>query len=180
MVCPRCITAVRRILGSEGLQVQQVSLGEAEVKEDNISSDTLKHIRENLEAEGFVLLEDESSRLVSSVKSALIDAVWGEGIPSCQNLSDYIAEKIPGKSFAYISALFSQTEGKSLDKYYIALKVKRAKELLSYGDLSASEIAYTLGYSSPAHFSSQFKQATGFTPKEFRSEHPHRDGIEKM
>lgn len=179
MVCPRCIAAVKRILTSEGLHPRGVILGEAEVEEDSIDADTLGRVRQALEDEGFSLLEDENSRIVSAVKAALVDAVWGEGIPSYQTLSAFVEEKLPRKSFAQVSALFSQTEGKTLERYYISLKIERAKELLSYGDCPANEIAYELGYSSPAHFSSQFKQATGVTPKEFRLTHPHRSGIDK-
>lgn len=164
MVCPRCITAVRTILVTGGFSVEEVSLGEAVVKED-LTEEQLKSLANKLQDEGFELLDDPRSCLVEQIKIGVLQ--WVRMSYQRPKLSDYISD-IAHRDYSSLSKLFSQVKGVTIEHFAIQHRVEYAKELLSYSQQSVSEIAYTLGYSSPAHLTSQFKQQTGMSPKEFR------------
>lgn len=164
MVCPRCITAVRAILVSMGLAVEKVTLGLA-VIEENLTEDQLKLLASILLAEGFELLDDPRSCIVEQIKICVLQWVRMNG--QRPKLSDYISDTTH-RDYSSLSKLFSQTKGVTIEHFAIQHRVEYAKELLSYSQRTISEIAYTLGYSSPAHLTSQFKQQTGMSPKEFR------------
>ncbi len=179
MVCSRCIRVVREELSILGLHVERVTLGEAIVEGADLNTAA---IRERLHANGFELLETESAKLVESIKTHIIELVQSDDLSEQEeNLSDIIAKRI-GRDYAALSHLFSSVEAITIERYFILQKVERVKELLTYGELSASEIAYKLGYSSPAHLSRQFRQTTGFTPTEFKRtrEHQHRIPLEEI
>ena len=177
MVCPRCGRVVREELENLGLQVQQVELGRAVVCSKGELP--LQQIREALEAAGFELLEDQKARLVEQIKNLIIDLVHHHPKELQVNYSDYIAERI-GREYHYLSQLFSQLENVTIERYIILQKIERVKELLVYGELTLSEIAWQLHYSSVAHISSQFKQVTGFTPTEFKKLKGHRKGLDQV
>ena len=122
-------------------------------------------------ANEFDLLDDPKQKLVEQVKTLIINEVFYEKgkKPAHQNVSDFLAEKT-GHEYPQLSALFSASEGITIEKYAIAQKIEKVKELLTYGELTISEIAFRLGYSSVQHLSSQFKQVTGQTPGGFRQE----------
>ena len=153
MVCPRCISAVRDLLVSEGLTVISVSLGDVEI-EDNLSDEERHSLADKLRDIGFELLDDPRFQLVEQIRVAVLNWVRSEG--ERPRLSDYLSCQL-SKDYSALSKLFSEV-----------------KELLCYSQLSTSEIAYRLGYSSPAYLSSQFKQVTGMTPKEFRELGHHK------
>lgn len=166
MVCPRCIAAVRRTLEQAGPRVVSVTLGEAEIEEE-LSAERKAEVATALGEQGFELLEDRRSRIIGAVKSSLIELLGGaETVPDAR-LSDYLAGKLH-LDYKYLSTLFSETQGRTLEKYFIALKIERVKELLVYDELTLSEIAFRLGYSSVAHLSSQFKRTTGLTPSRYK------------
>ena len=167
MVCDRCKRVVREELGKLGYAVLQVGLGEAEISTTGESVD-LVQIREVMLANGFELLDDRKTKLIEQVKLAIIELVHrGEEAELHMNTSDYIAEKI-GTDYNYLSTLFSSFEGITIEKYLILQRIERVKELLVYNELSLKEIAFTLGYSSVAHLSNQFKKVTGLTPSHFK------------
>ena len=115
---------------------------------------------------GFELLDDPRSQLVEQMRVCVIEWVRMEG--ERPKLSDYLSTRLH-KDYSLLSKLFSEVKGITLERYAILHRIEYAKELLCYNQLSTSEIAYMLGYSSPAHFSAQFKQITGMTPKMMRA-----------
>lgn len=164
MVCPRCITAVRAILASMGFTIEDVTLGEA-VIENDLTEEQRKSLASKLQEDGFELLDDPRSCLVEQIKVAVLQ--WVRMDSQRPKLSDYISD-IAHRDYSSLSKLFTQVKGVTIEHFAIQHRVEYAKELLSYSQHSISEIAYTIGYSSPAHLTSQFKQQTGMSPKEFR------------
>ncbi|MEE9466493.1 MAG: AraC family transcriptional regulator [Candidatus Neomarinimicrobiota bacterium] len=167
MVCDRCVRVVREELEGIGFQVLDVRLGSADVQSSAESLD-LEMVRDVLDASGFDLLHDRQAQLVSQIKAAILELVHGGGLEEMnRNFSDYLARNV-GRSYSYLSKLFSDLEQITIEKYIILQKIEKVKELLVYDELSLSEIAYMLGYSSTQHLSGQFKTVTGLTPTAFR------------
>ncbi len=167
MVCPRCIESVQEVLINEGFEVQQIKLGEAEIDRQP-SADQLERISKLLQNKGFELLQDKKKIIVDQVKSEIIKLVHhSENEILNVNLSRHLSELI-GADYSSISTLFSSSEGITIEKFTILQKIEKVKELLSYGELTASEIAYKMGYSSAAHLSAQFKKETGMTPGQYK------------
>lgn len=170
MVCPRCIKVVREELTKAGATVGEVTLGTAEILSDDIETTKLAAI---LEENGFELIEEKSAKLVNAVKSFVIKLIRS-GLLEDQKLKiSTLLEQELSKDYNYISQLFSQAENTTLEKYIIAQKTEQVKEWLVYDELTLSEMAYKLGYSSVAYLSSQFKQVTGFTPSVFKKLKQH-------
>lgn len=169
MVCPRCIIAVKNILESEGVTVKSISLGDAEIEEE-LTDERRLSVARKLQDMGFELLDDPRSQLVEQIRIAVQQ--WVRMNEERPKLSDYLADNLK-KDYSTISKLFSEVRGITIERFAIIHRIEYAKELLCYSQLSTSEIAYKLGYSSPAHLSSQFKQVTGMTPKDFRSQGQH-------
>ena len=168
MVCPRCIETVERVLSEKGFEVRSIKLGEAEIDREP-DTDELKDIAETLKTRGFELLTDRKSQIIDRVKSEIIKLIHhSENEILNVNLSTHLAQLI-GADYSSISTLFSFSEGITIEKFTILQKIEKVKELLSYGELTASEIAFKVGYSSAAHLSSQFKKVTGMTPKQFKN-----------
>lgn len=166
MVCDRCVMVVRTELERAGCRVLAVRLGEAEV-EGGLSPGEKARLAERLEALGFELLEDRRARMIEAVKRAVIELVRAEEVMPDVRLSEYLQERLR-VDYRQISTLFSETEGRTVEKYFIAQKIERVKELLVYDELSLGEIAFRLSYSSVAHLSAQFKQVTGMTPSRYK------------
>ena len=166
MVCGRCISAVKSELDQLHIDYVSVVLGEVELSA-SLSVELKEKLREALQSKGFALIDDRRSRLIEQVKSIIIELVHYSSERLTVNLSDYIAEKVH-LDYHHISDLFSEVTGYTIEKYYIAQKVERIKELLVYDELSLSEIADQLNYSSVAHLSAQFKKVTGLTPTYYK------------
>ncbi|SDK21559.1 Helix-turn-helix domain-containing protein [Catalinimonas alkaloidigena] len=165
MVCPRCIRVVREEMERLGYQVRDVTLGEVLLSD---ADPDLTKIARMLEGNGFALLADPKDRLVEQIKTEVIDLIRSGRIESLHvKLSDYLAERLD-RDYTTLSHLFSTHEGITLERYTILQKIERAKELISYGELSMSEIAYQLGYRTIAHLSSQFRQIVGESPTAYR------------
>ncbi|NVO86269.1 helix-turn-helix transcriptional regulator, partial [Hymenobacter terrestris] len=158
MVCPQCIRVVGEELAALDLLVHRVALGEADVSTPDGAAPDWAAIRRRLQAAGFELLEDAQDQLVDRIKTLLV-ALIHYPPPSRRllNYSTYLAEHLD-KDYHYLSHLFSASEGLTIEKFIIRQKVERAKEFISYGELSMTDIAQQLGYSSPAHLSRQFRQ----------------------
>lgn len=169
MVCPRCISAAKAILESEGLTVKSISLGDAEI-EPELTDEQRLSLARKLHGIGFELLDDPRSQLIEQIRVAVQQ--WVRMDEERPKLSDYLSRHL-NKDYSTISKLFSEVRGVTIERFSILHRIEYVKELLCYSQLSTSEIAYRLGYSSPAHLSSQFKQVTGMTPKEFRELDKH-------
>ena len=167
MVCDRCISVVTNELLELGIGYTSVRLGEVDISE-KLSDPQNKQLRERLKTHGFEVLDDKKSALISQIKSAVINYIHFDESKSIKvNLSAHIAEKV-GKDYNYLSGLFSEVEGITIEKFVILQRIEKVKELLVYGELSLSEIAWKMGYSSLAHLSGQFKKITGLTPSDYR------------
>lgn len=167
MVCPRCITAVRNELEKAGINVLLVELGEAEIKNE-LSPEELQHVDRSLQALGFELINDRKSRIIEQIKNGIVYLVHHSVETLNTNLSAWLADKLH-YDYTYLSNLFSEVEGTTIEKYYIAQRIEKVKELLVYDELSLAEIADALGYSSAAYLSGQFKKVTGLTPTFYKS-----------
>lgn len=165
MVCDRCSMVVRQELEKIGMKPLHVALGEVTLG-DVPTSDNLRLISDSLSSVGFSLIDDKKSLIIEQIKTAIIEIVQrGKSIHS--NLSDHLAQVV-GRDYSYLSNLFSEVEGTTIEQFYILQKIEKAKELLVYGELTLSQIASELGYSSVAHLSNQFKKVTGLTPSHFK------------
>ena len=170
MVCPRCIKVVREELENLGLTVVSISLGSVTVKE-GINLKLKKKITEVLLANGFKLMEDEKAKLIEKIKVEIISAVqnYNEIELETFNISQYLSKKIL-LDYSVISNSFSKTVGITIEHFFILQKIEKVKELLRYDELTLSQIAYKLGYSSVQHLSNQFKKSTGMTASQFKND----------
>ncbi len=168
MVCSRCIKVVKDELEKMNIEYNHVTLGEAELS-SQIDPARTARLKEALLVNGFELIDDSKTKLIEDVKKLIIGSIYDktDDKPDSINYSDFLSQKT-GKPYTYLSTLFSSVENLTVEKYIITQKIERAKELLVYGELTLSEIAYRLGYSSTQHLSSQFKKITGFTPSYFK------------
>ena len=172
MVCPRCIMSVREIFRKNGIEPAEVDLGtvtlDSEAQEKIASGDALiGQIKRNLEELGFEMIDDKRMQIVESIRTGVIEFVHNPEIQDNTKLSEYLQKKCL-KEYSALSKLFTEIKGMTIEKYCILQKVEYVKELLFYGELSVSEIADMLHYSSVAHLSAQFKSVTGISPTRFR------------
>mgnify|MGYP003860834393 CR=1 FL=1 len=168
MVCDRCIRTVKRIFDAYKLQIGQVQLGEVDLLDETLGKYE-GEIRKDLEKEGFELMDDINSQVIEQIKNVIVETIHGNKSQDNKiNFSRLIENKLL-KDYSHLSNLFSMIEGITIEKYTILQKTERVKELLVYNELSLSEIAFQMGYSSVAHLSSQFKKTTGLTPTHFKS-----------
>lgn len=179
MVCARCKEAVRSIAQRLDLPVISIELGEIELKTVP-SKDTVQLFSNMLSQTGFELIDDKKSRTIEKIKTLIVDLVHHSNEQPKVNLSTYLSDNLH-QDYTYLSNLFSETEGITIEKYLIAQRIEKVKELLMYDELSLSEISYKLNYSSVAYLSSQFKKVTGLTPSFYKSlKEKKRSGIEKL
>lgn len=167
MVCNRCKTAVNSEFEKLGIQPISVALGEVEIASPSITVAQSDEIKAALQKLGFELLEDKKEQLTEQIKALLIELVHYTDEVMKLNLSAYLSQKLD-LEYAYLSAVFSEVEDNTIEKYFIQQKIEKVKELLTYGEKSLSEIANFLNYSSVAHLSAQFKKVTGQTPTEYK------------
>ena len=166
MVCPRCISAVETTLTELNIRFSKVHLGEVYLIK-SLSDEQKLNLKSKLQKQGFELLGDKKNMLLEKIKNTIIHIVHHQNDPhKIGNLSSQLPELI-GHSYPYLSSLFSEKEGITLERYLILQKIEKAKELLSYSELNVSEISYQLNYSSSQHLSRQFKSVTGMSPSDF-------------
>ncbi|MBO6524275.1 MAG: helix-turn-helix domain-containing protein [Balneolaceae bacterium] len=167
MVCDRCIKVVREELEQLGYPIKEIELGKVQLsKEVEVDIDK---IASALEKEGFELIDDQSSKTISTIKTKIIELIHQKKqADKNQNLSTYLEKELK-KSYSSLSSLFSEVEGRTIEKYAIQQRIERVKELLVYGEKTISEIAWELGYSSAQYLSNQFKSETGLSPSQFRN-----------
>lgn len=166
MVCNRCITAVENELYKLDLKVQNIKLG-AVTLEKEPTTDEKNKLETALDQLGFEIIDDKKSQIIEQIKNSIIDLVHHQENNTKINLSDVLADKIH-HDYNYLSNLFSAVEGTTIEKYFIAQKIEKVKELLVYDELSLSEIAFHLNYSSVGYLSNQFKKVTGLSPTQFK------------
>ena len=177
MVCPRCIMSVENILKENNLESKYIQLGEIELLKTP-GKKQLQKFSDDLEKVGFELLDDQKTQLIEKIKTLLIQKVQQGNIEEHFRIHKFLSEKI-FKDYSSISKLFSEVEGITIEQFFILQKIEKVKEWLIYDELSSSQIAFSLGYSSTQHLSGQFKKLTGMTPTKFKSIGPaHRKAID--
>lgn len=180
MVCDRCIKVMKEDLLREGFEVESVTLGEV-ILSDSITDEAKNKIKVLLEAEGFELLEDRKAGVIEKIKIAVIKKFQdSEEIAEDFSFPGYLSDEL-SLDYNYLSTLFSSAENITLEHYIILQRIEKVKELLRYGELSLSEIAFRLGYKTVQHLSAQFKSVTGFTASDFKKfKHPTRNPVDKV
>lgn len=149
-----------------GLHPVSVELGEVELAED-LGDEEKAKLNAQLLAFGFSFIDDKKTRIIEKVKNLIVDLVQHRNSQLRTNLSDYLSKEF-SHDYNYISNLFTQVEGTTIEQYYIAQRIEKVKELLVYDEFSLSQMADDMGYSSVSHLSKQFKKVTGLTPSHFK------------
>ncbi len=167
MACESCKLVVKEALEKLHLHPQRVELGEAEIKGD-LSPDKQKRLNDAIRKAGLELIENKEGILLEKIKKEIQKYAYTSGGKPSINLSRHLAEKL-NYSYSYIATFFSSMEAKTIEQYVISLKVERAKEMILFKEITLSEIAVKLNYSSVGHLSAQFKKVTGLTPSHFKS-----------
>jgi len=179
MVCPRCIMSVENILSKNNFAVNYVHLGEISLIK-NLTEEQLGKLENDLNEVGFEILENQKRQLIEQIKSLLIQKVQQGNIEEHFSIFKFLTENI-FKDYSSLTKLFSEVEGITIEQFFILQKIEKIKEWLTYNELSLSEIAYKLGYSSVGHLSGQFKKLTGMTPTQFKKLGTfHRNSIDKI
>ncbi len=167
MVCNRCIKVVKEELEKLNVDIRSIILGEVIVSGSQ-SELPMSEIKKVLTENGFELIEDKKAKTIEQIKITVIEHIYNDSEKDKdKNFSKILENKI-GYDYNYLSSLFSSIENITIEHYFILQKIERAKELLKYGELTLSEIAYQLGYSSVQHLSNQFKKVTGLTASQFK------------
>lgn len=166
MVCDRCKMAVEQVLKDVGLTPERIDLGEVWVS-DVPTEAQLAQLKTRLEALGFELLDDQRQQMIERMKTAIIALVHHHQGNKTLNLSVYLSQLLH-RDYSALSKLFSEVTGFTIERYFIMQRIERVKELIRDDELTLTEIAYQMNYSSVAHLSSQFRSVTGMTPTQFR------------
>jgi AraC-like DNA-binding protein len=179
MVSIRCKMMVKSELDKLGLHYTVVELGEADIRE-TLSPEQRDELAAALKRSGLQLMDDKKSILIERIKNVIVELIHYTDEALKVNFSDHLSEKL-GYDYTYLSNLFSEVESTTIEHFIIKHKIERVKELLVYDELSLTEIAYRLHYSSVAHLSNQFKKVTGLTPTFFKQlKHKRLAGVENM
>lgn len=166
MVSNRCKLAVKEALKSLGLHFIVVDLGEVEIMED-ISMEQREEMKIVLLNSGLELMDDKRAVLIEKIKNVIIEMVHHTDEIIKTKFSDFLSKKL-NHDYTYLSNLFSEVQGTTIEQFIISHKIERIKELMIYGELNITEIAWKMNYSSVAHLSNQFKKVTGLTPSHFK------------
>ncbi len=179
MVCSRCKMVVKTEIEKAGLQLASVELGEVELFQAPTKLQ-MQRLNTSLKALGFEMIDTKKRQIIEKIKNAIVTLVHHSDNDIKTNLSTFVTSQIH-QDYNYLSNLFSEVEGTTIEKYYIAHKIEKVKELLVYDEMTLSEIADQLGYSSVAYLSNQFKKVTGLTPSYFKSlKENKRKNIEEL
>jgi len=168
MVCPRCIKTVSNLLHDLKINVTSIQLGEVFISEE-LSNVQKEILRKSLFENGFELLETNTSILIGKIKSIITNEIHYTKESIHINFSALLSDLL-NHDYSYLSRLFSSVEGITIEKFVLAQKTEKVKELIFYNELTLSEIAFQMNYSSVAHLSSQFKKETGMTPSDFKKQ----------
>ena len=167
MVSNRCKMAVKEELRKLDLHFILVDLGEIEIME-TLTTEQLKLFKIGLISTGLELMDDKKAVLIEKIKNVIVEMVHHSDEVLKVNFSDYLSEKLH-HDYTYLANLFSEVQGTTIEQFIISHKIERIKELIIYGELNITEIAWKMNYSSVAHLSNQFKKMTGLSPSHFRN-----------
>jgi AraC-like DNA-binding protein len=179
MVSQRCKMVVKEELKKLGLHFVVVDLGVVDIME-NINDEQREQIRTALRKSGLELMDDKKAVIIEKIKTAIIEMIHYKDDLIKVNFSDFLSEKL-NYDYTYLANLFSEIQGTTIEKFIIAHKIERVKELIIYDELNLTEIAWMMHYSSVAHLSNQFKKITGLTPSHFKAlKNKRRQAIEDV
>ncbi len=165
MVCNRCKVAVENALDGLAIKYKEIRLGSVQLN-NRLENEKKKELKVSLLSLGFELVESDQAKLITLIKSAIIDQIhYRNGTPKKYSV---LLSEVTGKDYFQISRLFSEFEGVTIEKYITKQKIEKIKELLLYGEKSLAEIAFKVDYSSAAYLSTQFKRETGMLPSRFK------------
>ncbi|SDB29434.1 AraC-type DNA-binding protein [Flavobacteriaceae bacterium MAR_2010_188] len=175
MVCNRCKSTVVREIKAAGFDLETIELGKVTISGNN--SDGIIKLEEALNAHGFEIIKDDTKELIEQLKITLIQKLESQEL---SNLSEFLPNAFH-RSYSALSKLFSKTEGMTIEKYLINLKIEKVKEYIQLGQLNFSEIAYALNYTNSGHLARQFKNVTGMSMSEFKTlQHWDRKSIDQI
>jgi len=166
MVCNRCVLVVKQQLDQINLPYKNIQMGELELFEPP-TPEQVQQLNSRLNEVGFELLDDQKQKQIEKIKYLLIKKVQSGEVEEHFIISEFLGKSLH-RDYSYISRLFSEVEGITVEQFFILQKIEKVKELLAYEELNLSEISYRLGYSSVAHLSAQFKKVTGLSPSHFK------------
>ena len=179
MVCDRCKMVVADLFQQINISPIRIDLTEIEISEE-LTEDQESTLRNSLEKVGFELMDDKRGQIVEKIKTTIIELVQEQpDVLRRINPSMYISEKV-GREYKYLTTLFSEVEGITIEQFFILQKIEKVKEWLIYAESNLSETAWKLGYSSVAHLSAQFKKITGLTPSAFKKIGGTRKSLDQL
>ncbi len=179
MVSARCKMAVKDELKKLGLHFILVDLGEVDIME-NISTEQREQLKAALLNSGLELMDNKRAMLIEKIKNVIVEMVHHSDELIKTNFSVFLSEKLD-HDYTYLANLFSEVQGTTIEQFIISHKVERIKELIIYGELNITEIAWKMNYSSVAHLSNQFKKSTGLSPSHFKQlKDKRRSPIEEL
>jgi AraC-like DNA-binding protein len=175
MRCQHCIWVVEKIINKLKIKIEEINLGEVVIETSNVDADYLDELKVELKKVGFELVESKKMQIVEQIKAYILYWLQKNSIDKeRRNLSDFLVTKT-GLSYGSLSTVFSEVENLTIEKYYINQRIEKAKELILFDEHNFEEISYELGYSSLAHFSSQFKSITGDSPLQYKKKLKQRE-----
>ena len=166
MVCQRCVMMVDTILQKLGIPHTAIALGEVELQAP-LTDKQLQSVSAELQRVGFELIETRVTKIVEDIKKLVLTYITDEPDEKKMKLSAFITKQIH-YDYSYLSDLFSSIEGVTIEQFFIIQRIEKVKELIVYEELSLTEIAWQMGFSSVHHLSAQFKKVTGLTPSHFK------------
>ncbi len=178
MVSNRCKMIVKAELTKLSLHYILIELGEVEIME-SLTTEELAQLNNGLKESGLSIIEDKKGILIERIKNIIIELVHHSEEQIKVNFSDYLSEKLE-YDYTYMSNIFKENQGITIEHFLLSHKVERVKELLVYDELNVTEIAYRMNYSSVAHLSNQFKKLTGLTPSHYKHLKIKRNPLENM
>ncbi|REG92892.1 helix-turn-helix domain-containing protein [Algoriphagus antarcticus] len=162
MVSQRCKMLVRKELDNLGITKVKVELGVVDILED-VSMEQLHRLKANLKVSALEVIENKKDILIERIKNVIVEMIhYSDELPKT-NYSDFLSEKL-NYDYTYLSNIFSEEKGITIQQFIILNKIEKVKELLLYGEMNLTEISYRLHYSSISHLSNQFKKVTGMSP----------------
>jgi len=166
MMSNRCKAVVKEELTKLGLHFIIVDLGEVDIME-TLSAEQWDELKTALQISGLELMDDKKALLIAKIKLTVTEMVYHSDELIKTNFSTFLSEKLH-HDYNYMANLFSEVQGTTIEQFVIGHKIERIKELMIYGELNITEIAWKMNYSSVAHLSNQFKKATGLSPSHFK------------
>lgn len=178
MVCDRCIMVVKDDFEISGLSVAHITLGKV-ITSDPITEEQRQAVKARLEIHGFELLKGEDEILSDTLKTEMLLFISNGNLHN-EKLSEYLSNSLH-KDYGVLSKLFSRFNNITIEKYFIKLKIEKARQYIHENVLNFSEIADKLGYNSLSHLSTQFRKETGYSLSEYKQlPAPHRNGLDKI